>query len=286
MDKQFLESDDDGLMIREAGEWVENKLYFLSQYLHRFIVSMREKPWRSINYIDLFSGPGKNRLSNGKILKGSPLIAISQDKPFDKYFFSDIDPENIKVLKKRCLSSPEYDKISFYQEDANIAVEQIVRIIEKEDRTYIPNAWSSLNLAFLDPYGMELYWHTVKCLASLRTDMIIYYPQMGISREAPREIKLPPPTPIDNFFGDTQWRAIYYQNRSAGKSLHRMLLDHYKNRLAAFGYQVKDPLDEPLIRNSKDAPLYRLLFACKSDLGNKFWKDVTRKMANGQMKLL
>ncbi|NPV87710.1 MAG: three-Cys-motif partner protein TcmP [Anaerolineae bacterium] len=286
MNKQFLESDDDGLLIRDAGEWVENKLYFLSQYLHRFIVSMSEKQWRAINYIDLFSGPGKNRLPNGKILKGSPLIAISQEKTFDKYFFSDIDLENIETLKKRCATFLEYGKISFQVGDANIVVEEVAQTIEKENQVYIPNTWTSLNLAFLDPHGLELNWHTVERLAQLRTDMIIYYPQMGISREAPREINISPQTPIDNFFGDTHWRDIYCQHLSVGTSLHRPLLDYYKSKLKAFGYQVDDPLDEPVFKNSKDAPLYRLLFVCKSSLGNKFWKDVTRKMANGQMKLL
>ncbi len=286
MDDQNLESIDDGLPIRDAGEWVENKLYFLSRYLHRFIVSMRGQKWRSINYIDLFSGPGKNRLPNGKTLHGSPLIAISQAKSFDKYFFSDIDPENIETLKKRCANSPEYSRISFRVGDAGAIIEDVAKIIEKENRIYRPGIWPSLNLAFLDPHGMELGWQTVERLAQLRTDMIIYYSQMGITREAPREINMPSPTPIDNFFGDTRWRDIYRQHQAGGVSLHRPLLDYYKSKLKAFGYQVDDPLDEPVFKNSKDAPLYRLLFVCKSSLGNKFWKDVTSKMADGQMRML
>jgi three-Cys-motif partner protein len=285
MDKPILETNDDDLLIRDAGEWAENKLHFLARYLHRFIVSMRAKQWRSINYIDLFSGPGKNKLPDGKILKGSPLVAISQDKPFDKYFFSDIDQQNVETLKKRCKTSQEYGKMSFYQGDANTVVEDIAKIIERENRVYRPKIWSSLNLAFLDPHGLELHWKTVESLATLRTDMIIYYSQMGITREAPREINLPSPTPIDEFFGDTGWREIYRQRQATGQSLHRQLLDYYKGKLKAFDYQVDDPLDEPVFKNSKDAPMYRLLFVCKHPLGNKFWKDVTSQMADGQTKM-
>lgn len=148
----------------------------------------------------------------------------------------------------------------------------------------LPNVFPSLNLAFLDPEGMELHWETVSKLATCRTDMIIYYPQMGITRDAPNEIQLPSPTPIDLFFGDTGWRDIYrrYQQRSE-TSLHQALLDYYKGKLGAFGYQVEDPLTEPLFRNSKDAPLYRLLFVSKHPLGNKFWADVTRNQPNGQL---
>lgn len=68
--------------------------------------------------------------------------------------------------------------------------------------------------------------------------------------------------------------------------LHRALLDHYKQKLQKFGYIIEDPLPEPLFVNSKDAPLYRLLFVSKHELGNKFWEDVNQKLPGGQMRLL
>lgn len=115
--------------------------------------------------------------------------------------------------------------------------------------------------------------------------MIIYYPQMGITRDAPKEIHLPTQTPIDLFFGDTQWRQIYQKYQEGEPFLHRPLLDYYKGKLKTFGYQVEDPLDEPLFKNSREAPLYRLLFVSKHPLGNKFWKDVTSQLLNGQKRL-
>ncbi len=54
--------------------------------------------------------------------------------------------------------------------DCNELVGQIVARIQPGDRR-------SLNLAFLDPEGMELHWATVEQLARLRRmDLIINYP--------------------------------------------------------------------------------------------------------------
>ena len=117
--------------------------------------------------------------------------------------------------------------------------------------------------------------------------MIIYYSQMGISREAPREIQQQPPSTIDLFFGDTRWRQIYQQHQRGEEAfLHRALLDFYKSNLGAFGYKVADPIPEPRFINSKNAPMYRLLFVCKSPLGNKFWADITRNLPSGQLRLI
>lgn len=282
-----IETTDDGLPMRtHGGQWTYDKLYYLNAYLDRFIVSMRSKNWRSIHYIDLFSGPGRNRLPDGRLLLGSPLLALSQKHPFDRYFFADLEQANIDALQKRCAAFPnEYSKISFYTGDANQVVNQVVQVINRIDKP-ITDKWHSLNLAFLDPEGLELHWSTVEQLAALRTDMIIYYPQMGITREAPLEIDQPPLTKIDLFFGDTGWREIYRKNQRREVTwLHRALLDYYKQKLSAFGY-LYDPLPEPVFTNAKDAPLYRLLFVCKHPLGNKFWADVTRNLPSGQLRLM
>jgi hypothetical protein len=78
-------------------------------------------------------------------------------------------------------------------------------------------------------------------------------------------------------------------NRRIG--LHRQLIDLYQIKLQDLGYsEVRrgDEIgDEPLIRNVKrNAPLYRLLFASKHPLGEKFWHDITRRDIHGQLRLM
>lgn len=281
-----IETTDDGLLMRQNGEWAYDKLFYVNAYLARFIVSMRHKNWRAIHYIDLFSGPGKNRLTDGRIILGSPLLALSQKQPFDRYFFVDHLPANIAALRQRC-SQFSGSNTSFYTDDANQAVDTIVAEIKAVNQVYRPGVGCSLNLAFLDPEGLELYWDTVAKLATCRTDMIIYYPQMGITREAPQQIQQPFPTPIDRFFGGDEWRDIYRRRQQGEETnLHRALLDLYKQNLSNFGYQVEEPTPEPVFRNEKEAPLYRLLFVSKHLLGNKFWADATKNLPNGQLSLL
>ena len=52
------------------------------------------------------------------------------------------------------------------------------------------------------------------------------------------------------------------------------------------GSVVEIKENEPLMRNtSRNAPLYRLIFASKHPLGNKFWEQVTNRDIYGQNKL-
>jgi len=288
----FLQASNDSLTLRETGAWAAEKLDYLGRYLDIFMNSMCSKPWRGIQYIDLFSGPGKCQIRNtGQILIGSPLIALQLKYPFSQYYYADMDEQAIETLKTRCNNSPYRDRIQYFTGDSNLIVQEIVCEITKLDSQIIENKWrSSLNLAFLDPEGLELEWRTVKALGNVRRmDMIIYYPQMGLTRQIPNEIDLAPPTRIDRFFGCTTWRDIYRQARKT--ELHRELLDLYKSNLKKLGYMDYKDFElfdsEPVMRSKeKNAPLYRLLFASKHPLGNKFWKKVTRRNIYGQTKLL
>jgi len=282
----YLEPEDDGLTMRPAGSWAADKLDYLARYINVFETSMRNK-WTVRYYIDLLSGPGKNRVrESGEVLLGSPLIALTTQHPFTHYIFVDNSPENTAALRERCSVSPYADRVTILTGDCNTLVDQIVAQIQ-------PAQWQSLNLAFLDPAGMELQWSAVEKLARLpRMDLIINYPQGGLNRCIKQVFETNPPTEVDHFFGGVEWREIYakYQRRHLPEGLHFHLLDLYKSNLEKLGYQVHrdvDTGDSPLIRNAqRRAPLYRLLFASKHPLGNEFWEKITRREPSGQRRLL
>lgn len=289
----YLEPEDDGLPIREFGPWVTEKLDYLNRYIEIFENSMRAKPWRRRHYIDLFSGSGKCRLSTtGVVHLGSPLIALRCTHPFTDYFFVDSNPENITALQERCDSSPVHDRVECKVDDGNVIVTEVADRILSVDREFHRGTWSSLNLAFLDPDGLELHWETVATLAKVkRMDLIIHYSQMGLTRNMGQWFQSDTDTPADKFFGGRDWRRIFekYQNRQI-QFIHRKLMDHYKEKLQDLGYQEvfrdDEVGDEPLIRNARtNAPLYRLLFVSKSPLGQKFWREVTRRNVQGQAHL-
>jgi three-Cys-motif partner protein len=286
----YLQPQDDGLPMRESGQWVAEKLDYLERYIAIFENSMFSKPWRARHYIDLFAGPGKCVVpERATTYPGSPLLALTTAHPFTGYFFVDLDSDNIAALKQRCSASPHFDRVRFAVGDSNRVVREIVDHIKAIDSQRLSGKWSSLNLAFLDPAGIDLEWATVAALAEPFTmDLIIHYPQGGLNRSMGRAYRSARPTKVDLFFGGPEWRDIYAGSvgRPSGCD-HRPLMDLYKQKLQALGYQEvfrDDEIgDEPLMRNAeKNAPLYRLLLASKHPLGHKFWIAVTRRDVHGQ----
>jgi three-Cys-motif partner protein len=147
----FLEPKDDGLPMRNSGPWVREKLDYLQRYIDVFETAMRRK-WPSRSYIDLFAGPGKCRLPDKSVLLGSPLLALNARYPFTSYYFVDCSNRNIEALRQRCSLYRDPDCVELMCEDADNAVQAIVQ------RLHTNSSESSLNLAFLDPEGLELTW--------------------------------------------------------------------------------------------------------------------------------
>jgi three-Cys-motif partner protein len=283
----YLDRLDDGLPMRQAGAWAAEKLDYLRRYIEIFGKSMHYK-WPERNYIDLLAGPGKNRMrSSGEVILGSPLLALKTQFPFTRYFFIDADKLLAAALAERCNASSLRDRVIVETGDCNVLVNQIVGDLRlRGDR--------ALNLAFLDPEGLELQWETVARLASIRKmDMVINYPEGGLNRCMAKEFETTGATSVDAYFGSRDWRTIYrdYLKVGRAKGLHRELIDFYKSRLLDLGYvnvvrgdEVTG--DEPLMRNTKmRAPLYRLIFASKHKIGQEFWDAVTRRDVYGQRRL-
>jgi three-Cys-motif partner protein len=289
----LLEPEDDGLPIRETGSWALEKLDYVRRYIGVFVSSMRSKPWRAINYIDLFCGPGKGKIGEtGRIFLGSPLLALQAPQSFTRYFFSDIDEHNVSALQRRVEASPLRARVECQTGDANLLANRIIQRILDLDKTYMPGRWSSLNLAFLDPNSFQLKWQTMETLSKpYSMDLIIYYPQGPLSRSMRGLAETEYKNVTDEYLGDREWRNIYRQSQLDRRMrVHRTLMDYYKSKLAKLGYvevfRDDEVHDEPLMRNAqKRAPLYRLLFASKHELGSKFWRDVTRHDVHGQRQL-
>jgi three-Cys-motif partner protein len=234
---RYLLPENDGLQIRSFGKWTKEKLHYLERYINMFETSMRQMRWCARCYIDPFAGKGKYRIENQKdVFLGSPLIALTTKHPFTHYFFVDLDQENISVLQERCSAVPKITK-RFFIGDANQKVNEIVAQIKSIERNRPKGTWSSLNLAFLDPDGLELEWQTISTLATVtKMDLIIHYSQSGLTRNFDNYVHAEEETIIDRFFGDLEWRHIYERYRvKEPTGVHRHLIDHYKSKLVDLG---------------------------------------------------
>ncbi len=236
----YFQPVDDGLPLRESGQWVEEKLYYVERYLRTFIVAMRNQPFRAIRFIDLFAGPGKCLIrESGEVKLGSALLSLQLGPLFTEYIFADFDRENVDALRTRCAIFAEQTSLNFHIGDSNELVVGIVERIKHNDSVFIQGKGPSLNLCFLDPEGLELNWTTVASLASVaKMDLIIHYSQSGLTRNMEQMASKDDETRIDRFFGDSEWRRIFSSGREKGQSnnrIHRDLIDYYKLATYHFG---------------------------------------------------
>jgi three-Cys-motif partner protein len=267
---KFLLPEDDGLPTRPSQRYARDKLRAVETYIKIVNTAMREKPWRDRYYIDLFAGPGKNKIGDSVEL-GSPLIALVDKHGFTKYRFNEEKQEIYNALQKRVEVSPRKDSARIYQRDANQVVDEICTEIEARNTEYIEGVWwHAFNIAFLDPEGLELHWTTVERLAQItKMDLIINFSTSGILRSlGAHEYQV-----LDRFFGTKEWRTAYVDTDDA-TAKRRKFIDFYLGRLQRFGYytDIDDNYGIPF-KNSKNVQVYSLIFACKDELGYKLWRE-------------
>lgn len=270
--ENYMLALEDGLDVRISQEYARDKLYALQAYLYMARNAMKNRPWYAFNYIDLQAGPGKNRI-NDQIHLGSPLIALTIRPPFTHYWFNEIDSHYADVLQARVSQSPLLPHVRIFRADANETVDPVVGAITAMDKEAKETGkWSTFNIAFLDPEGLEINWETVRQLASVpRMDLIINFSTVGINRNFQQH-----PDVVDRFFGGNDWRNLDGLGDSTLR--RRQLINLYRKHLEDFGYHIAS--DETLayhdisMRNSKNAEVYSLIFASKHQLGDDFWRKV------------
>lgn len=276
---KLLQPVDDDLFTRSSQSYVLYKLNALKAYLSITSTAMRNKGWAERYFLDLQAGPGKDKFGEQVVL-GSPLIALVIDHPFTQYRFNELNLEANEALQKRVQASPLANRVQIYQEDVNQVVDRVCEELHSQDiRAKKAGKWSTFNIAFLDPEGLELHWSTVEKLAQVtRMDLIINFSTGGILRSIGRGHS----QAIDQFFGTDEWQSNndIIQTVSTVKR-RRALIDLYRERLKQFGYYIEvDPNlggDDIAVSNSKNAQVYSMIFASKHPLGDKFWKQASKQ---------
>jgi len=261
--------EDDGLCIPEVPEHSKYKHHFIRRYIDVFTTSMKDKKWSGLHYIDLFAGAGIERLRNSRKLDwGSPLIAAQATYSFTKLHLCEKVTDlhyALKIRVKRFRSDSQ-----IIQGDANKKISQIVSDISEK----------SLSLSFLDPHGFHLEFQTLKILASIRTDLIIFFPdRLDALRNWAAYYLDNPESNLDRYLGvGIDWR----ERLSKTPSDHRaeVLRDIYIQ-------QIKDQLgytefDYERIKTTKGNPLYYLIFCSRSPTATHLWRQIAEKKPNGQ----
>jgi len=270
--------------ITAIGFWSQLKLDILREYVQAYsrILSAQRSPALYHIYIDAFAGAGVHRSrETGKLINGSPAIALQVIPSFREYHFIDLDGDKTALLRESLIEDRQ--DVWVYDGDANqVLLEKVFPRIRYENYRR--------GLCLLDPYGLHYTWEVVQAAGAMRSiELFINFPIADINRNIlhrdqatvdPREINR-----MNAFWGDDSWRqAAYTTNRSLFGYLEKLdnlaIVNAYRKRLQKVaGFQsVSQPLP---MRNSKKAVVYYLFLASHkpvaSDIINQIFAKYRRR---------
>lgn len=265
----------------EVGPWAKEKLEALGRYLDFYTKVLKNQHWQTL-YLDAYAGGGRAYIrpehepeqltvnlfgaddGERELIDGSPRVALGIDNPFSSYIFVDPNSRRIKQLKSLKAEMNGARTIEILHATASDGVDWIVsQSISRR---------SHRGIAFLDPFGTELEWLSVKKLANTKLFEVVvnFALSMAIIRILPNsgEMTESSKVKLDSYFGNSAWFDEVYKREQAGlfasngfekRSDYPMrLLKLYCSQLKeAFGY-VSTPR---LIRNTRGSPLYYLIWA-------------------------
>lgn len=294
--------------VPEVGPWAEAKLAILGRYLSAYTAIFRAtnekrkakglKPFKTV-YVDAFAGAGTARIRQPdapvsgpplafletvrdqdvgvqRVIAGSPRRALELANPFDIYVFVEQALDRLTMLEALKLEvEPRLGpgRVLIRPGDCNAYLTQQLLNPNRNWRV-----WRAV--VFLDPFGMDVPWDTVRRLGETGAiEVFINFPlHMCIQRfirKKPEEITGPELERLDRYFGGRGWFTEAYAARtnmfSAEAILKRedanaRLLVWYRARLAEhFGYVSA----AGLITNTVGGPLYYLIHAGPNANGSK-----------------
>lgn len=282
---------------RFGGDWTEEKLDRVSSYLNQYQTAMKNQPFRLL-YIDAFAGSGQRSEGESpdeaaglfelegqqEFRAGSATRALKLSPPFHKYIFVERDKSKAGSLESLRDAFPALaDRIDVINEDSNAFLQRLCRSKWQEDR----------GVLFLDPYGMQVEWDTMKAVSYTEAvDAWILFPLSAVNRNLVRDGESPAPfqRALDRLFGCPDWRRTFYarepQTDLFGLETSRKTADFdtierfYLERLKSiFPGVAKNPLR---LSNSCNSPLFSLCFVCSNPSRKAY--DLALRMAESILK--
>ena len=283
---------------RFGDDWTEQKLNDLSRYLNAY-VNILSKTQYKFAYIDAFAGtgfretkghdssygtlfPGFFKDETRKFQDGSAKIALKIKTPFMKYIFIEADAKRCDELRKVITEFPHLaDRILIEHADCNKYLQKLCN--EKN--------WAKHRaVLFLDPFGMQVEWETMKAIADVKAiDVFILFPLgMGVNRMLTRDgiITDSWKKKLDSLFGTDSWYNEFYEHQDTyslfelnnlkmkKKATFQKIAAYYNERLKTIFTKVAE--NHRVLRNSRNNPLFALYFAA----GNPKGAPTAVKIAN------
>ncbi len=264
--------EDDGLICPVVRKWAESKYRLLFLYDELFATGMKYK-WDRRVYIDLYAGAGHSKVQGtDRILKGSPVLALTVSHPFDKYIFCEEDKELLDALKIRAKRiSPQAD-VAYIQGSCDDQIDEICKSVPQPSFTN-----KVLCLCLVDPFDFGIKFDTIRRLSKFFTDFVVL---LAIGMDANRNYDHyvdGNSTKIDEALGNTEWRQRWNDLGGRRSEFRQFLAAEFSKSMEALGYLHQELDQMKLVRSDdKNLPLYYLAMFSRHTTAGKFWQDVLK----------
>jgi len=273
-----------------GGDWTEQKLRVLDNYLIAYCRIFQKNPGaRHLEtiYIDAFAGTGiiQRKVKPGneeelftefaqpetvQFLHGSAARALRHQ--FTRYVFIEKSAAGIADLEKLKALSQLKERIAIRKGDAN---ERLIALMDSTDW----KKWRAV--VFLDPYGMQVEWRTIRRLGETKAvDLWFLFPLgQAVMRLLQKKAKPPPEwqQALDRIFGTHDWYNRFYKTEREpdwfeGEVASTRRVAHW-HAVAAFmierlktAFHAVEP-NPGILMNSQNVPLYLFCFASANPKG-------------------
>ncbi len=285
-----------------GGKWTEEKLAVMQRYFSAYAQALKKQRFCKW-YIDAFAGtgeradiiasePDENTLFGDdtidivEVKEGSVRIALGINPPFDRYVLIEQSADYVAALETLRAEFPTR-AINVRSGDANQILIDLARSTN----------WQKTRAAvFVDPFGMQVDWSTLKALAATEAvDIALLFPTGPLNRMLTRDGNIPPEWEkrIDSHLGPCDWRDAVYQKQEmidlfSGQSssmrktintdgLRRFVVERLKS---IFPFVCETQFE---LKNSKGAVLYHLFIICANP--SHAAGNLAMKLARGAMHL-
>ncbi|HKV92760.1 MAG TPA: three-Cys-motif partner protein TcmP [Candidatus Angelobacter sp.] len=270
--QEKLRADDDGLVCPEVRRWAETKYRLVSLYDELFSTGMKNK-WGKRIYVDLYSGAGYSRIQETSIvLKGSPILAMTVQNPFDKYIFCEENPELLSALQIRAKRYGPNADVSYVAGNCNMEIERICALIPKASSQN-----TVLSLCFVDPFDFGIKFESLRRLSAFYIDFLVLLAiGMDANRNYDHYVDGNSPK-IDEALGNTTWRERWKELGARRKEFRPFLASEFAKSMESLGYLPQTLHQMKQVRSDdRNLPLYHLALFSRNETAYQFWKDVLR----------
>ena len=267
-----------------GGSWTEEKMDIVVKYAAAYLKIMNSQAWviKTI-YFDGFAGSGYIESSETDALKkGTSLriLDIAKPRPFDIYYFVELNEEHKNTLEQNLINHPQRENIHVVKDDCNTKLIALAK--------YLKNNKSYRALVYIDPYGMSVNWTSIETLKDLGVDLWILVPTgIGVNRmlTATGSISESWMNKLEKFLGYSREEIIknFYKSKTDNtlfgevvsvekeRNAVQLIGKLYKNKLLnIFSYVSKSFV----MRNSQNSIMYHFMMATNNKTAIRIANEV------------